>query len=82
VRVQFDIHSPATTVREALAFSAELRLADVQSAQLHSFVDEVGRLPLFPQELTTSWQVMLFTFLHSIVQSGPELYGLHDIFSF
>ncbi|KAK9902782.1 hypothetical protein WJX75_005811 [Coccomyxa subellipsoidea] len=41
---QFDIHSPATTVREALAFSAELRLADVQSAQLHSFVDEVMEL--------------------------------------
>ncbi len=40
-RTQFDIHSPATTVREALAFSAELRLADVQPAQLHSFVDEV-----------------------------------------
>ncbi|EIE18006.1 putative pleiotropic drug resistance protein 3 [Coccomyxa subellipsoidea C-169] len=41
---QFDIHSPATTVREALAFSAELRLADVQPAQLHSFVDEVMEL--------------------------------------
>lgn len=77
MRVQFDIHSPATTVREALAFSAELRLADVQSAQLHSFVDEVGQLPLFP-----SWQNMLCTFLQSIVQSGQSCMSLHDIFSF
>ncbi|BDA51445.1 ABC transporter G family member 36 [Coccomyxa sp. Obi] len=41
---QFDIHSPATTVREALAYSAELRLADVQSTQLQGFVDEVMEL--------------------------------------
>ena len=40
--MQFDIHSPATTVREALAYSAELRLADVQSAQLQGFINEVG----------------------------------------
>lgn len=44
--VQFDIHSPATTVREALAYSAQLRLADVQSAQLQGFVDEVCQISL------------------------------------
>lgn len=38
---QFDIHSPATTVREALMFSAQLRLVGTNKKQLTSFVDEV-----------------------------------------
>lgn len=37
---QFDIHSPATTVREALMFSAQLRLVGTNKKQLTSFVDE------------------------------------------
>ena len=45
--VQFDIHSPATTVREALAYSAELRLADVQSTQLQGFINEVDHASFF-----------------------------------
>ena len=38
---QFDIHSPANTVKEALMFSAELRLEGVDSQQRKSFVNEV-----------------------------------------
>ncbi|KAK9807392.1 hypothetical protein WJX73_000014 [Symbiochloris irregularis] len=39
---QTDIHSPQSTVREALVFSARLRLPQtVQKAQLNAFVDEV-----------------------------------------
>jgi hypothetical protein len=41
VNSQFDIHSPATTVREALMFSAQLRLVGTNKKQLISFVDEV-----------------------------------------
>lgn len=40
VNSQFDIHSPATTVREALMFSAQLRLVGTNKKQLTSFVDE------------------------------------------
>ena len=38
---QFDIHSPANTVLEALDFSAELRLEGVDAQQRKAFVDEV-----------------------------------------
>ncbi|BDA47821.1 probable pleiotropic drug resistance protein 1 [Coccomyxa sp. Obi] len=41
---QFDIHSPAATVREALMFSAQLRLVGTNKKQLESFVDEVLEL--------------------------------------
>lgn len=41
---QFDIHSPALTVREAFEFSAQMRLAGVTPDQLHEFVDEVAPL--------------------------------------
>ncbi len=38
---QFDIHSPANTVKEALMFSAELRLEGVDAQQRKTFVEEV-----------------------------------------
>ena len=38
---QFDIHSSANTVKEALMFSAELRLEGVDSQQRKTFVNEV-----------------------------------------
>ena len=41
VIMQFDIHSPANTVLEALNFSAELRLEGVDAKQRKAFVDEV-----------------------------------------
>ena len=44
--LQFDIHSPAATVREALMFSARLRLVDTDKKQLENFVDEVCTLAL------------------------------------
>lgn len=39
---QFDIHSPALTIRESFKHSAQMRLMDVTSDQLEEFVDEVG----------------------------------------
>lgn len=39
--MQFDIHTPAFTVREALQFSAKLRLSGVEKKQMEEFVDEV-----------------------------------------
>ena len=42
--VQNDIHSPATTIREALYFSAQCRLTEVDKHQLQEFVEEVGHL--------------------------------------
>ena len=42
--MQADIHSPATTVREALYFSARCRLMDVDADQLNEFVEEVSCL--------------------------------------
>ena len=41
VLLQADVHSPATTVREALYFSARCRLMGVNKAQLGQFVDQV-----------------------------------------
>ncbi|KAK9788281.1 hypothetical protein WJX73_004447 [Symbiochloris irregularis] len=42
---QFDIHSPQTTVVEALLFSAELRFEKgVEKATIHNFVEEVMEL--------------------------------------
>jgi len=39
--LQFDIHSPANTVYEALNFSSELRLEGVDKNQRKAFVNEV-----------------------------------------
>ncbi len=39
---QFDIHTPALTIRESFSFSASLRLMDVNVEQREEFVDEVG----------------------------------------
>ena len=39
--MQFDIHSPANTVYEALRYSAEMRLIDIDKKQLLQFVDQV-----------------------------------------
>ena len=44
--VQNDIHSPATTIREALYFSACCRLTDVDKHQLQEFVEEVCNLKM------------------------------------
>lgn len=41
LHLQADVHSPATTVREALYFSARCRLMGVNKAQLSQFVDQV-----------------------------------------
>ena len=38
---QFDIHTPALTIRESFSFSASLRLMDVSMEQREEFVDEV-----------------------------------------
>ena len=40
--MQNDIHAPATTVYEALEFSAEMRVLDVDKSKLKDFVDQVG----------------------------------------
>ena len=40
-RLQMDIHSPATTVHEALYFSARCRLMNISRQQLEEFVDQV-----------------------------------------
>lgn len=38
---QFDVHSPQTTVREALLFSAQLRTRGETTEVITAFVDEV-----------------------------------------
>lgn len=43
--LQFDIHSPANTVYEALNFSSELRLEGVDKIQRKAFVNEVCKQP-------------------------------------
>ena len=40
--VQNDIHAPATTVYEALEFSAQMRVRDLDKHKLKDFVDQVG----------------------------------------
>ena len=40
--VQNDIHAPATTVYEALEFSAQMRVRDLDKEKLKDFVDQVG----------------------------------------
>lgn len=44
VVMQADVHSPATTILEALYFSACCRLMGVNQAQLRQFVDQVGHI--------------------------------------
>lgn len=39
--MQFDIHSPALTIRESYEFSAQLRLHKLDPQQVQEFVDEV-----------------------------------------
>ena len=39
--MQNDIHAPATTVYEALEFSAQMRVLDVDKSKLKDFVDQV-----------------------------------------
>ena len=39
--VQNDIHAPATTVYEALEFSAQMRVHDLDKQKLTDFVDQV-----------------------------------------
>ena len=45
---QFDIHSPALTVRESFKHSAQMRLMDVTPEQSEEFVDEVLPPSNFP----------------------------------
>lgn len=40
--VQNDIHAPGTTVYEALEFSAQMRVRDLDKQKLKDFVDQVG----------------------------------------
>ena len=42
---QFDIHSPALTVRESFKHSAQMRLMNVSKEQLDEFVDEASTNP-------------------------------------
>ena len=59
---QFDIHSPANTVLEALNFSAELRLEGVDARQRKAFVDEVRwHVPLAEGVLKTSCELRVLT---------------------
>ena len=44
--MQNDIHAPATTVYEALEFSAQMRIMDVDKRQLKDFVDQVTILSM------------------------------------
>ena len=44
--MQNDIHAPATTVYEALEFSAQMRIMDVDKRQLKDFVDQVTLLSM------------------------------------
>ena len=41
--LQNDIHAPATTVYEALEFSAQMRILDLNKQKLKDFVDQVCR---------------------------------------
>ena len=42
---QYDIHSPQATVKEALWFSARLRLSNaIKNSELWGFIGEVNRL--------------------------------------
>ncbi len=40
--MQNDIHAPGTTVYEALEFSAQMRIMDIDKNKLKDFVDQVG----------------------------------------
>lgn len=40
--MQNDIHAPATTVYEALEFSAQMRVMDIDKNKLKDFVDQVS----------------------------------------
>ena len=42
--VQNDIHAPGTTVYEALEFSAQMRIMDIEKNKLKDFVDQVGSI--------------------------------------
>ncbi len=60
---QNDVHSPQTTVREALEFSAQLRFAQgVPADTIQAFVDEVMGLV----ELTVLQSVLVSGLLHGL----------------
>ena len=40
--LQNDIHAPGTTVYEALEFSAQMRVLDLDKQKLKAFVDQVS----------------------------------------
>ena len=40
--MQNDVHAPGTTVYEALEFSAQMRVLDVDRQKLKDFVDQVS----------------------------------------
>ncbi len=40
--MQNDIHAPGTTVYEALEFSAQMRIMDIDKNKLKDFVHQVG----------------------------------------
>ncbi len=62
-----DIHSPATTVHEALYFSARCRLMGVNKAQLSQFVDQV--LSLLLAMMTDMNSVLYRCLMHSNLES-------------
>lgn len=76
--MQADIHSPATTIREALYFSARCRLMDVDTNQLNEFVEEVNR---FEMSLSAyaPWQC---TMIHEAADSTIAKYILNINFVF
>lgn len=39
--LQFDIHAAGTTVYEAVEFSAQMRLMNVERGKMHEFIDQV-----------------------------------------
>ena len=65
---QSDIHSPATTIREALYFSARCRLMNVNKAQLAQFVEEV----LSPLQCGGSIMLLSDFFLPAPCSSGLQ----------
>jgi hypothetical protein len=69
-RAQFDIHSPANTVKEALMFSADLRLEGVDAQQRKTFVNEV-RPHLKAESLISTW--MCCQQQHSVFYANPVL---------
>ena len=68
--VQFDIHSPANSVKEALNFSAELRLEGVDAKQRRAFVGEVAPAP--PHQCSLSLGI------HEIIFALQKAEAIHS----